>query len=409
MLTITGSEKYPDWSAVAVTAASVLLIAGVDLAGHTLPARAFGLAPIVWVGALSYSIYLWHWPLIAFWGDDLNPFTLIVLTLAASAASYYIVEQPFRRRVVPGLAFWKVAVAGVAVSALLATLVVPNLLRNSQIEVEAVNARHDIAAPPQGCPYAAHTWPSAEESDACLVHDGSGPTVLLIGDSHAEMWSPGLEKLAERSDWRFLSVARAKCTPSDFTAVREVDAGADLTIGEACTRWRHVVYPKVVEKYRPDFVIVGSRSHIFDIQVGDDVVGKEDAAYERLWRHAWERTIHTFAAEGAAVLVMNPLPTLPRSMLECVGTPNEVCRYDLSLDADVARATPVLQDLARRTKWPTELIDVQQLVCPGGVCPGRIDGNIVHQDGSHVTATFAEASAADLGRLLEKAGLAVGS
>ena len=407
MVTISGSENYPGWSGVAVTLSSLLLISGVDLADRTLPARLFSWAPLVWIGALSYSIYLWHWPLIAFWGDDLHPLTLVALTLAASVASYYVVEQPVRRGLVPTAAFWKVALTGFAISALLATVVVPNLLRNSPLEQQAVAARHDIAAPTEGCPYAAHTWPSPEESDVCLVRDGSGPTVLLIGDSHAQMWAPGLKEIADRADWRLLSLTRAKCTPSDFTAVREADQGEDVTVGEACTTWRHVVYPWVIERHRPDYVIVGSRSHIFDIQLPDRVVGKQDASYRALWRQAWVRTVQTFAAEGARVLVLTPVPTLPHAMMDCVARSSTSCEWDLSLDPDVARATGMLAHLVRQPRSPARLIDVQQIVCPQGVCPGRIDGSIVHQDGSHVTATFAEASAPDLAALLADAGVPV--
>ena len=412
MRTVTGSTSYPGWTAVAVTAVTVLLIAGVDIGDSTVPAGLFGAALPAWIGRLSYSIYLWHWPIIVFWKDDLGVVALSALILAASALSYYLVEQPIRRRLLPTMAFWKVAVAGVTVSGVLGLLVVPVLLRNSALEAAAVAARHDISHPPPGCPYAAPGWPSPQQSDVCLLYDGAGSTVLLVGDSHAQMWAPALQALAGPSDWRLISLTRSKCAPTDFTVARNSDTEqattAGQTTGQICTRWRHVTYPAMVERYHPDFVILGARSQIYDIRVGSRVVREGDPDYAALWRRSWLQPFDTFTAEGAKLLVMSPLPTLPAWTMDCVAkASDDSCSFDESKDAETMHAMSVLERLDKRDP-AVDILDVNSLVCPGGVCPGVLDGVIVHHDQSHVTATFAVEESTGFADLLARAGVPIG-
>jgi peptidoglycan/LPS O-acetylase OafA/YrhL len=403
LITITGSSGYPGWWGVSVTASAMLLIAGVDLADDTVPAKIAGSAVPRWLGKLSYSVYLWHWPLIVFLGDVTSTPVLIALIVAAAALSYFVVEEPIRRRVFPQVASGKVVLVGLAGSLALGLLAIPTILHNTAGEHAAIAARHDVARPPGGCSYGFRTWPSPENSDACLLHAGSGPTVLLVGDSHAEMWAPAVTSLAEKYDWRLLGLARAKCTPSDFTVARSWDQH-DPAIGDVCTLWRHVVYPKVMATYEPSFVIVGSRSQLYNISADSGVVGRRDPAYMSLWTAAWKRTLETFEAGGAEVLVLEPVPTLPASMLSCVAHESADCAYPASDDWLTARATAALARLVAADDRAA-MVPVADLICPDGICRGRVDGTIVHQDTSHVTATFAARQAAALGRLLQAAGL----
>ena len=402
LATITGSSGYPGWWGVAVTGCALLLIAGVDLADDTLPAKIAGSVVPRWLGKLSYSVYLWHWPLIVFLSDDVSTPTLVVLIVVAAALSYFLVEEPIRRRVFPQVASGKVVLVGLAGSLALGLLAIPAFLHNTASEQEAIAARHDVARPPGDCSYGFRTWPSPEQSDACVLYAGSGPTVLLVGDSHAEMWAPAVTSLAEKHDWRLLGLARAKCTPSDFTVARSWDKHVP-TIGDECTQWRHVVYPNVMAKYDPSFVIVGSRSQLYNIS-DSGVVERRDPAYMSLWTAAWKRTLETFEADGAEVLVLQPVPTLPASMLSCVAHENADCAYPISDDWLTARATAALARLVAADDHAA-LVPVDDLICPDGICRGRVDGTIVHQDTSHVTATFAAKEADSLGRLLQAAGL----
>lgn len=98
------SPWFPGLLALIPTLATALLIYA-NASGSPFR-RLFALSPVVWLGRLSYSLYLWHWMVLAFvryfWGVGELPLWLVVLamgvTLGASVGTYYLVEQPIRRR-----------------------------------------------------------------------------------------------------------------------------------------------------------------------------------------------------------------------------------------------------------------------------------------------------------------------
>jgi hypothetical protein len=91
-------------------------------------------------------------------------------------------------------------------------------------------------------------------------------------------------------------------------------------------------------------------------------------------------------------------------MLSCVAHENADCAYPASDDWLTARATSALAGLVAADDHAA-LVPVTDLICPDDICRGRVDGTIVHQDTSHVTATFAAKEADALGHLLRAAGL----
>src|SRR5436190_1014715 len=102
---IGGTTRLPGAVALLPTAATGLLIAGGLARRAPLPNRALSLAPLRFLGRISYSIYLWHWPLIVFAGA-LYPtlsktvqvrLLILLVTLAMATLSFYLVEQPGRR------------------------------------------------------------------------------------------------------------------------------------------------------------------------------------------------------------------------------------------------------------------------------------------------------------------------
>src|SRR5690606_19585969 len=85
-----------------VFGAAILIYVGAG--GSTWVGRLLQLRPMVYLGLISYSLYLWHWPLIVFtrfWTglEPLRPWipALLVASLLAASASYHFIEQPFRR------------------------------------------------------------------------------------------------------------------------------------------------------------------------------------------------------------------------------------------------------------------------------------------------------------------------
>ncbi|MEH3106949.1 MAG: acyltransferase family protein [Sphingomonas fennica] len=169
------------------------------------------LPPLRWIGAVSYSLYLWHWPIITFYrletGMALNgaeTVALVALSLLAAAVSYYLVEQPCLRRwrQAPGrpvLVAGGAAVAAVAGAALLVDGGAAAIAQEPAA-VARVAAYTDYRALPQYA-YQFRKGPcfigegQAFDEAGCLRLDPARPDVLLLGDSHAAQY------------WRALALA----------------------------------------------------------------------------------------------------------------------------------------------------------------------------------------------------------
>lgn len=103
-LVLNSSTRYPGWAvALPVTSTALLIAAGCANQG-TLVGRALAVRPMQWIGARSYSLYLWHWPFLTiaaeYLAHDLSAIQntgLLLLALAATAVSYRLIENPVRR------------------------------------------------------------------------------------------------------------------------------------------------------------------------------------------------------------------------------------------------------------------------------------------------------------------------
>jgi len=182
--------------------------------------RLLSLPPLVFIGRISYSWYLWHWPMLAFlrvmYGKPILPVTVglgaVALALGAAILSYFVIEQPFRRsKRAPG----------------------PLLVRYALVTVVCLAASAVIAKGhgfPGRYPVLSRMETITEErgSDACLVDDGvaapnlapacydrsdARPLVALWGDSHSGAIAPGMRAAAERSGYGFVQLGKLACMP----------------------------------------------------------------------------------------------------------------------------------------------------------------------------------------------------
>lgn len=207
--------------------------------------RALELRPMVWTGLRSYSLYLWHWPVMTL-GQDLPIWAQVLASLALAALSYKFVETPFRRQWVFS-ARRSVACAALIVAAGAA----------SAFSVEPLGLG-TAPRPPAGVPsvykMGCDDWHESAIVEPCKFGPDDAPhKAVIIGDSVAMQWFPAVYKIFDRPGWQLIALTKAACPMVDASYFYDRLG----RIYDECDQWR----PKALayaSSLRPDVVMVGS-------------------------------------------------------------------------------------------------------------------------------------------------------
>ncbi len=419
--TLDGNAAYPGWDGLIVTAASLALIAGLDLAPAHLLTRVVGAAAPAAVGRLSYSLYLWHWPVIVFAplvaGSPEEPaevsrLVVAAVTVALAGASYLLVERPVRFRLAPKAPRPAVVAVGLALSIVVSVVGVPFLQPRDPFAETALAAVEDVA-PSGPCPYFREEWGPPSQSEVCVYRQGGPTTIALVGDSHAQQWQPAIDRIAAEHDLTVIRLTRRGC-PANALTVQSYDDQGIVRTDVPCTIWRDRVYAAMVEDYDPDLIYVETRSHDWAFeQVEADgserTVEADDPDHLDLWADSWDPSLDVLTAGTGRVVVSETLPQIPFRVPACLaehGADTDACDMPLADDERVVAYNQALRDVVEERDDPdVTLVDPTPIVCPDGTCPAMIDGRIVHRDDDHISATFARASAGAFERMLQEAGV----
>lgn len=201
--TFTKNTPFPGWRAAIVCLGAGAIIAA-GSGGKSLVSAALSLAPVRFIGRISYSLYLWHWPVIVLlllglpaaelgWGAQA---VAVALSFGLAVLSWRYVEEPFRRASFPRKTL--LAGAGAATTALVAVsfaLVLsggwPQRL-SDRARVLAANIDYPIDRVLRSGQCFIHHRSQSFDTDECLLPDDGRPRVLVLGDSHAAHLVPGL-------------------------------------------------------------------------------------------------------------------------------------------------------------------------------------------------------------------------
>ena len=209
-------SSFPGPAAIPSVLGTAILIA---LPTSFINRRPLALAPLVFIGRVSYSWYLWHWPLLAFLRiattDALPlPAALIAITVAFALAvlSWRFIEQPFRRsQTPPAPLLQRYAAVSLAVLALCAAIFVAHGLPQRYPVLAAMESpAHALVADP--C-LATTNQDTPNLTPTCYPSTTSLPIVVMWGDSHAAALAPGLRALASARGYAFAELTKNSCTP----------------------------------------------------------------------------------------------------------------------------------------------------------------------------------------------------
>jgi peptidoglycan/LPS O-acetylase OafA/YrhL len=372
-----------------VLGAAALIWAGSG--GKHLVSPLLSAKPVIFVGLISYSLYLWHWPILAFaryWAiEPLTPFQAIgavALSFVCATLSWRFVERPFRRSSVSDRTIWLFSAGGGAfLFAVAAVLVATHgLPRRFPAAVVKLNDASDAT---WKCPLSSFVL--FGNGLACPVNlptrKAADADVILWGDSHAQMYAPALRKaLGGRTG---LLVYAYGCAP---------------VLGDAMT-------PACGDVQRANYAaIVASRAHTVILAESWGQYRDEGARYTGLtplpaerYQYAIERLRALVAGlrqAGKQVIIISPIPIpgydvagiASRELLFSgrIKHPTFATHEDYLIE--MANVRSAMVDLARDPGVVPIWID--QMACPNERCDYIRDGRSIFADHDHYTAGYAE-------------------
>ncbi|VVE20359.1 O-acetyltransferase OatA [Pandoraea eparura] len=200
---------YPGWRALLPTVGAALVLHANVLSGApTFVGRALGNVRWVRVGLLSYSLYLWHWPVLAFaryiWGEYELPLnwvlSVLVLTGLLSWLSYRYVEMPTRHRSMSFGRAFAVFYAAPGVLLMAACVITPKWLDTSAPAIELASYGEDVCH-------------GTFDKQCIRGMREATPTVLVTGDSHAASLNAFIDAVGAHEGWAAQVLSASSCSP----------------------------------------------------------------------------------------------------------------------------------------------------------------------------------------------------
>lgn len=377
----------------------------------------------MWVGGISYSLYLWHWPLLVGarelqGGGALTWRVALVVVLVSVIPAWLstrFVEERFRggtlptgRRVLVSLTRLTLAygvtagVCGLALAAIPALSPVGSLTTASGEQVRVTPApdvaRGDVYQPfYDGCPELGPRSPVTR----CVGGDPDGDlTIAVVGDSHAVMWMNGLDAAGTDLGWRVELMARTSCPAADVVPVGPRGPRTE------CQGWLAAVHQELAGN--PPDIVITAHVTIPRLEVDGEVV-PSGRYRDTLMADGLVGTWSELEATGALVVSLTPTPRFRESRVECLGRhPDDLSACDAPVE-EVLPRTQGAVDLARQRMPSVPALDLNDLICPGGTCRAVHDNVLVYSDDNHLTRTWVLLQADEMGRrlaaLVDEAGV----
>jgi peptidoglycan/LPS O-acetylase OafA/YrhL len=382
--------------------AAAIILAGA--AGRTFATNLLSAAPVVFLGKISYSLYLWHWPVLIFAragiARDPAPFesaSLIAVSLVMSVLSWRYVEQPFRRRaILPARKplFAAACASILAVSCVgFAIVAFKGLPRRFDAATQAL-----LAVGGEGPP--AFCGPSgpmqSEDSPPCVLGARRERyDFLLWGDSHADTLAPVLSIAASEAGRTGLFAGHDICPPllsvwsATYSGCADMQARNDRILA-------------LIRKYDVKTVILSARWAVYaqgnfvkleeDLKIFlNDADSREVSFAENglVFSRALLRTVQTLRNEGRRVVIAGPWPepglrvpeTLARARV--FGASPEV---GPTREEFFARQRVVFEAFERaRRDWGAEIVLTHEELCAGERCKVALDGDPLYWDDDHLS------------------------
>ncbi|WP_320200364.1 acyltransferase family protein [Agrobacterium sp. rho-13.3] len=377
---VTESDWYPGWRTVPVVLGTLLILA---FAGpQNLVGRFLGIRPLVFMGLISYSFYLWHQPLFALWGlRDFDGITkseyaaLIALAFLLSIATYRFIERPFRDRrfLTTRFAIPMLFVVALFLGAIGGVGDYTNGFAAMRPDVVAANARAQGLG--SGC----------EDRLIGECTTAPNPEIAVWGDSFARHLINGI--MGSHDGVRLVQLTKSKCAP--FLGMSWDPSGESQSWASGCLKHNAEIMSYIANKPSIRFVVISSpfinsiiAPHVLKSD-GTRVSGGYDLILQEL-----TRTLDQIASNGAQPVIFAPPPRDGNDHGICVArtvaigiaaTPCNIWLHDtLEYDRLVTRLMHDISEL-----YP--VVSLRSFLCGGSFCSVVDAGVPLYENDGHLS------------------------
>ncbi|MEJ7832665.1 MAG: acyltransferase family protein [Nocardioides sp.] len=431
------ATAFPGYAAALPVGGTALLLWTGAGGLPTTVARGLAVTPLRVVGDWSYSLYLWHWPMLVLPELTLQrPLTLaeaafqVVVTFALAYLTFHYVETPFRAHRVTlrprrALALYPLSLALVLPIALGGWAWADNRVSETGHDPAVTAAAFGVVGDPtealveasvlageQGWPIPSDLSPDlvdleAETADVgdcdyeqdvrvlCPRGDPEGDKTLVVtGDSRARAWIPAFEEIAQRAGYTAYYLVKPQCTAALVAPARV----ADSQPWPECPEFHTWVQEQIAE-LEPDLVVASSTP---PLEGTYDAAGTLDRSHAGIATALSTGFADMFTAYGPLtdrLVLLADIPRLPVDPGVCLAT-EEARLGDCVFEPDETNTMLRAVTLRAALDAGVEAIDPSAWFCAGDLCPVVVGSTIAYRDRGHVSTTRATQLAQPLGEAL---------
>ncbi|GAA1372591.1 acyltransferase family protein [Luteococcus sanguinis] len=415
---------WPGAAALVPTLGTAAVIAGGASAGAAGPVRWLGKAPLVWLGGLSYSLYLWHWPIIAIAALRWNGLSwwqgtlLALVSIIPAWLTNRFLENPIRHGA------WGKKNPGIVLSVGLNLAAIGTIaglaLSHLGLQFEAAARTSTVQSLPSGVPtpgassevtpyaeivpnpaladedlpeaYAKGCQAGVDETTALRCRfgtKGANTKVVLVGDSKVLQWLPALDAIGDDRGWQIITYTKSACAWAD--ADQQSEAGKDYP---QCREWSANVAKAIAAEKGLDLVITSTGESTASLD------GRDPNAADLLT--GLRANAKKVGALKIPLVALSDTQSPGMEVYRCVaGHPDDyatACTFPPKAGNGSA-ALRAMVDAAAEDGADEGYINMDPWICRTETCQPVVGGILTYRQGSHITATYAKA----LSPVLEKA------
>ena len=372
--------------------------------------------PFLFFGAISYSLYLWHWPIAVlaryYFDSEIGTqlaVVLIIVSVLLAWASLHLVENPVRKNRLPTLGL----LAGYGIASMAALAIGAAVYLKDGIIDRFDSAFHPMIHATRGFhqDWSRCTTPADgpfSGVEVCPIGPDGPPKVLIWGDSHARAFKEGLERAAFESDTPALLIWRGGCPP--LVGMDKFETASTRFENESCTLHNNRIASAIgalPSSYETVLLIgrwayyaegkgVGADAHnLVEIARNDAATFEADTAPD-IFKGALLQTTGVIEQAGLTPMVMRQPPEIFDFSVRAAARALAYGQTTVEGLAEAEGQTPIGPVLARNATvdrvlqaFDGRVIDTWQRICAQDACRAMQGEEVYYFDNNHLTNTGA--------------------